>query len=541
MLDGVPLNDPVNPSRNYDFAHLTLDGLERIEVLRGPQSPLYGSDALGGAVSILTSRGQGRPRLSLRAAGGTFATFDAGLDLRGSRGAFHYAFALSRSRTGGISAASPAYPGNEEEDAYRNTTLAGRVGAAFKNGTEIDFVVRGVDSRTDIDNFGGPFGDDPNHRQDYGSYLARVQGRFLLAGGRWEQKAGASLIRSERRDENPSDPAHPFDSERGRYASALARFDWQNNLFVHTAHTLTFGADLEEEAGETEYRSESAFGPYESLFPRRRAGRAGFYLQDRMKVGDWLFAAAGLRFDRHSRAGDSLTYRVAPAIFIGRTGTKIKATLGTGFKSPSLYQLYAPGTAWGPIGNSALKAERSLGWDAGIEQSLWGDAARLSLSYFRIALENLIDFDYAFGYVNIGQTRMRGIEASAEARPNADFGLRLSYTRLEARDLSGGAALPRRPKDRISLSAQYAFAKDWDAGISAVLTGPRPDRDYVSWPAREVTLPGYTLLGAHLSFFPRPGLQIFIRLDNILDARYETVYGYGSPGFSSHAGLKLSI
>jgi vitamin B12 transporter len=541
MLDGVPLNDPINPSRSFDLAHLTLDGVERIEVLRGPQSPLYGSDALGGAINILTARGRGRPRLGLRLAGGTYHTLEGGLDLQGSSGVFHYAFALSRSSTNGISAASSSYPGNTENDAYRNTTLSGRFGAGFNGGAEIDLVIRGVSSRADIDNFGGQFGDDPNNVQDYSSYLVRVQGRVLLAGGRWEQKIGFSAVRSERKNENPADPDHPFDTERGRFQSSLVRVDWQNNLFVHSTQTLTFGADLERETGESEYFSESLWGPSESLFPRRRADRAGVYFQDQIKIGGRFFGTAGLRYDRHGRAGEALTFRLAPAYLIERTGTKLKATIGTGFKAPSLFQLYAPATAWGPIGNPNLEPERSLGWDAGFEQPLWTGAVSFGLSYFRNELKNLIDFDYALGYVNVGRSRMEGIEATAEARPDESFVVRLSYTRLDARDLTHDLPLPRRPKDRLTACVQWAFAGRWDAGLSAIYTGPRRDRDYTSWPAGEVTLKGFLLLGANVSFDLKTGFQVFARLDNILDARYETVFGYGSPGFTATAGLRLVI
>jgi vitamin B12 transporter len=126
-------------------------------------------------------------------------------------------------------------------------------------------------------------------------------------------------------------------------------------------------------------------------------------------------------------------------------------------------------------------------------------------------------------------------------RPDENFLARLSYTRLDARDRTHEAPLPRRPKDTLALNIQMAFAKKWDAGLTAVYTGVRPDRDYASWPVRDVTLAGYALLGANLAFNPTPGLQIFARLENILNARYETVFGYGTPGFSAQGGLRLSI
>lgn len=538
-VDGLPVNDPVNPSRSFDFAHLTLDGVERIEILRGPQSPLYGSDAVAGAVHVLTARGSGRPRLSLRAAAGTHRALEGGLGLRGSSGPFHFALGLSRSTTDGISAASAAYPGNAEPDGYRNTTFSGRLGAAFKNGPEFDLVFRAVSARTELDNFGGAWGDDPNHVQDYASGLARLQGRFLAAGGRWEQKIALSLAWSNRTNDNPADPLHPGESESGRFRGSRQKAEWQHNLFLGRTQTLTLGLDAERETADSEYRSASSWGASESLFPRRSAGRVGVFVQDQVKVGGVFFAAAGLRLDRHDRAGGSLTFRLAPAVYFERTGTKLRATVGTGFKAPSLYQLYAPATSWGPVGNSSLKSERSLGWDAGFEQAFWGGAAEFSLVYFRTDLQNLADFDFSRGYVNIGRARTRGVELSAEARVEKGPDLKLSYTRLEALDLETGAPLPRRPKDKLAADLAWAFASRWEAGISAVFTGPRPDRDYTAWPAAEATLQSFLLLGARVSFDLGSGVRAFLRLDNILGARAETVFGYGAPGFTAAGGFRL--
>ena len=538
-LDGLPANDPANPSRSFDFAHLSLDGVERVEILRGPQSPLYGSDAVAGAVNILTARGSGRPRLSLRAAAGSHRTLEGSVGLRGASGPVHFAFGLSRSTTDGISAASSAFPGNAEKDAYRNTTFSGRLGAAFEDGLELDLIVRTVSARTELDNFGGPYGDDPNHVQDYASGLARLQGRFLAARGRWEQKVALSLAWSDRTTDNPDDPLHPGESESGRFRGVRQKAEWQHNLFLNRTHTLTLGLDAEREAADSAYRSLSSWGESESFFPRRSAGRVGAFVQDRVKIGGVFFAAAGARYDEHDRAGGSLTFRLAPAILLERTGTKLKATVGTGFKAPSLYQLYAPATSWGPVGNSGLKPERSLGWDAGFEQTFGEWAVALGLVYFRTDFQNLVDFDFGRGYVNVGRARTRGIEVSAEARIENGPELRLSYTRLEALDLGTGAPLPRRPKDKVSADLAWAFAARWDAGFSAVYAGPRPDRDYTAWPAAAVTLDGFLLLGARASFDLGAGVQAFLRLDNILSARAETVFGYGAPGFTAVGGFRL--
>jgi vitamin B12 transporter len=541
LLDGVELNDPMNPSRSFDFAHLGLDNVERVEVLRGPQSTLYGSDALGGVVNILTRRGEGPPRLSLTAQGGSYGTLSSGLDFGGSTGAFHYSLGLSQYGTRGFSASSSAYPGNVERDGYRNLSLAGRAGLVLKSGLEADLLVRAVSAKTDLDNFGGSGGDDPNNTQRYDALVLRGQARALFAGGRWEQKLGLSYVRSTRDHDNPVDALHPFDAEKGSYQSDRAAVDWQNNVFLASSQTLTFGADISREQGESQYTSWSAYGPYDSPFPRRTADQAGIYVQDQLRIADRFFATVDARLDRHSRAGTALTYRLAPAYFIEATQTRIKATLGTGFKSPSLYQLYAPGTFWGPIGNAALKPEESLGWDAGVEQLFLGGALTAGATYFQDDFRNLIDFDFSRGYINIGRARTRGVEIFAEAKSATGILGRVSYTSLGAKDLDRGTALLRRPNTRLTARIDIPFPGRFAAGVAAAYTGARHDKDFSGWEARDVVLAPYVLLDASLSYRLSAETRLFLRLDNILDAKYETVYGYGTARFSITGGVKLGL
>jgi len=288
-----------------------------------------------------------------------------------------YSLGLSYARTTGFSAASDRYAGNSERDGYRNLTLSGRFGLALRKDINLDVTVRSVSARTAIDNFGGPYGDDPNSRQDYGSTLARVQARGLFLNSRWEQKLSVSWTRSDRRLVNLPDGSHPLESENGTYGGQLIKLDWQNNFFLGPSQILTAGAELGREEGRSDYISEGSAGAYESSFPSQRAGAAGFYIQDQWKVRGSIFLAAGARLDIHSRTGTALTFRLAPAWVIEATGTKFKATLGTGFKSPSLYQLFAPPTAWGPVGNIGLRPERVTGWDAGIEQDIVRDRLRV--------------------------------------------------------------------------------------------------------------------------------------------------------------------
>jgi len=541
MMDGVELNDPITPSRSYDLAHLVLDNIERIEILRGPQSTLYGSDAIGGVVNIITKKGLGKPRFSLSSYGGSFRTFSTAAGIQGSTERIHYSLGLSHLSTQGISAASIAYPGNEEKDGYQNTTFSGRLGFSPLDNLEIDLVLRSINAKADIDNFGGAYGDDPNHTQDYHSLFLKGQLRTLLFKNRWEQKLSISLVHNDRQHENLPDASHPFDSEEGHFKSKMLKIDWQNNLFLHEANTLTIGVDHQQEQGDSEYHSEGQWGPYSSLFPLKQASITGLYLQDQIRLAHRFFATAGVRLDSHSLFGLAFTYRLAPAYFIEKSGTKLKATLGTGFKSPSLYQLYAPATSFGPIGNEDLKPEKSLSWDLGIEQFLLDERVFLGITYFHNDYKDLIDFDYLQGYLNIRKAESKGAELYLQADPADKLRIRASYTRLESKDKETGTPLLRRPKHKFTTNINFLFVERMNINLSLIHLGKREDLDFSVWPAARATLPGYSLLNASVSYNLNPQAQIFFRLDNVLDVRYENIFGYGTPGFSALGGLKLDF
>ncbi len=540
LLDGVALNDPINPSRSADLAHIYFNNIDRVEILRGPQSPLYGSDALAGIVNIITKRGQGPARWTLGMSGGSYGTYSGQAGVSGSTERVDYSLGASGFTSRGISAASARRPGNSEKDGYRNLTLSGRFGVSLRKNLGLEVVGRAVGARTDIDNFGGAYGDDPNNRQDYRSLFLKTQVRGLFLENRWEQKLALAVTDSRRTHDNPTDTLHPLESETGDFRGRLLSLDWQNNFFVGASNTLTAGLELRQERGKSRYDYVYAGMSSPSPFPLQKAETAGFYVQDSLRLADRLFATAGVRYDHHSRAGDALTYRLAPAFIIRETGTKLRASLATGFKAPSLYQLYAPSTIYGPIGNRELRPEKVTGWDAGIDQS-WDDGRwRASLTYFRNDFRNLIDFSFVEGYVNIGRALSRGVEAEVEVSPLEGLSLSARLTHLDARDTDTGERLLRRPRNTMSLLAHCDLLGRWRASLVYDYAGNRRDFDYTAFSSVPVVLSPYSLLNGVLSYLAAPGLQVFARVDNALNARYEMVSGYGTPGLSLQMGVRLS-
>jgi vitamin B12 transporter len=541
MIDGVELNDPITPSRTCDLAHLSLDSVERIEILRGPQSTLYGSDAMAGVINIITKKGDGKPEIHFSSFGGSHRTFSGTAGITGSMEKAHYSLWASTMQSQGVSAANALLEGNSEADGYKNLSLAGRIGYQISENMDIDFSIRSLQTKTDIDNYGGAFGDDPNNIQKYDSFYLKGQIRGLFLQNRWEQKLFISSVRYDRENDNPADELHPFDSDWSWFKSRFWKVDWQHNLFLHKANTLTLGVCHREEQGESEFHSESMWGSNSSPFPLKRAYDTGIYFQDRLRLAEQFFLTAGLRFDAHSQSGRITTYRFAPAYFIKKTGTKLKATYGTGFKSPSLYQLYAPGTTWGPIGNENLKPEEAVSWDAGIEQTFLEGNLLISATYFSSELGNLIDFDYTLGYVNIARAASKGTEISLQASPQDNLLLSASYTRTEAKDKDKKVALLRRPKDKFIAKLSCSYHDKGNLVFSLIYTGKREDMSWEGMTSTRVHMSPFTLFNAAASYEILPNIQLFLRLDNILDKQYEIVKGYGTPGLSAFGGIQAQF
>jgi len=541
MIDGVEVNDPITPARTYDFSHLRVEGIERVEILRGPQSTLYGSDAMAGVINIITKKGQGKPQFHLSSLGGSYGTFSGTAGLTGSMERLHYSFWASSLTSQGFSAANAALEGNTEADGYKNLSLSARADYEISDNIDLDFSARFIDTKSDIDNYGSAFGDDPNNIQTYDSlYLkGHIQGLFLK--NRWEQKLSISHVNSNRETDNPTDEQHPFDADRSHYKSRLYKLDWQNNLFLHKSNTLTFGAEYQQEQGESNYHSESVWGPSTSFFPLKKAHNTGVYIQDQMRLAGVFFMTAGIRLDSHSQSGRSTTYRIAPAFFIQQTNTKLKATYGTGFKSPSLYQLYAPGNVWGPIGNENLKPEETTSWDLGIEQDLWDGKVRLGGTYFSSSFENLIDYDYTQGYINITKASSKGAEFLFEFLPTEFLSFSASYSHIVAKDQNTGETLLRRPKDKFTANLNFRFLAKGRFVLSLIHLGTRDDQEWIDWISTRVQMDPFTLLNAVGSYDIRPNIQLFLRLDNILDHQYELIKGYGTPGLSAYGGFKIQL
>jgi vitamin B12 transporter len=535
LIDGVEMNDPISAGRSFDFANLTTDNIDRIEILRGPQSTLYGSDAIGGVINIITKTGEGKPDGFFSVEGGSLKSFREAGGFYGGNKRIRYSLGFSRQDTDGISAAGEKY-GNTEKDGYGNTSVSGKLGITPAHNLNVDVIFRRIDAKADLDNNGGIGGDDPNSTTSSTEHYFRTQARLLLFHNIWDQKIGFSLTNNSRAYKNDVDAAHPNDSNQSSYDGNIYKFDWQNNFNIHRTNILTAGLETEEEKGKSDYYSMSAYGPYSSIFKEKTARTNGYYLQDQVKLwGSW-FTTLGVRLDDHSRFGTESTYHIASAYVFEKSGTKIKGSYGTGFKAPSLYQLYST------YGDQNLKPEESTGWDAGIEQSFICERLTIDATYFNNNFENLVEFNSAtYRYTNVAKAKTRGIEFSASIHASETLIFRGSYTFTDAKDKETGLDLLRRARNKAGFDANYRFMGKGNINFNLIRVGKRADISYSSHPASRVETAGYVLANVAGSYDLTKHFQVIGRVNNLLNRDYEEVVGFGTPGVSAFGGIKVSF
>lgn len=515
MIDGVEVNDPGGIGTSFDFVHLNVTGIERIEVLRGPQSTLYGSDAMAGVINIITKKGAGEPSSYLSAEVGSYETWRLGAGLQGSTNRFHYAFDLSSHHTDGFSAFDEK-DGFSERDGYENYTLSGRVGADLNEAISLDGVIRYTQADADYDTFDGTFAPTEEGRTETEQLFLRLAGRAVALDGVWEQTLGVSKT-FHWRDfvDTPGVDDSVFDGE-------ILAFDWQNNIYMES-QTFTLGLDWQEDETDTSGNPEEDFTT------------VGYYLQDTISPVEPWNTTLGIRLDDHSEFGTEVTYRAVTLYEIASSDTTLKGSWGTGFKAPSLFQLFASG----PLvdGNPDLDPQTSEGWDVGFEQRLLDDTLRFGATYFDIVYEDLIDFVFGTAdspgtYRNASEAESTGVEVFAAVQPAKDIELRVDYTYLDNDDKSDRDTFElRRPEHQVSATLGYRVTDKLDLTLYGVYVDERRDLG-------NVELENYTLVNIAAGYDVSDMLEGYVRVENLLDEDYQELSTFGTSGIGAYVGLK---
>ncbi len=524
LVDGIDVSDTASTSGTFDFAHLLTSGVERVEVLRGPQSGLYGSDAIGGVINVITRSGSGPFKAEASAEGGAFETNNESADVSGQAGGLHYSIDLAHDHSGAtpVTPLDLLAPGERRiDDYYDNRTASTKLGLDLGKGLDAGFAGRATQTmlRFTGDDF-STFPAFPAPQQSSSrtqQYYARGYLHLSLFGGRFDQTVG--LAYSSDRREELSWPAPEPDIQHG----SRTKFDWRGDVKLAPGETVTLGAEHEEER-------------YLSPITASTGITSG-YAQLQSILGD-LSDAANVRYDTNSRFGDKATFRVAPSYLVRQAGLQLKGSYGTGFKAPSLDELFHSYPAFGFFANPNLRPESSQGWDIGFEEHLAGGKVSFGATYFHNQIHDLIDENPSFtSLTNVGRARTYGVESFAAYAPMRTLTLKVDYTYTKAWDEDADRELLRRPRHKFSVQADWRPTPRLQLSGTLVRVGPWIDanRDF-SVP--RLIAPGYTLVNVGASYDLTRNLAVYGRATNLGGARYENPTGFLGPSRGVFAGLR---
>lgn len=558
LRDGVPLNDSSEPNGAFNFGNELLGDVERIEVVRGPVSAVYGTAAIGGVVNLITRRA---PRDRAFApygelAGGTQRTLRGTLGAGGTVGAFDYGITGQSLSTEGHNATAPRIWTNQgERDGLRAAAVTARAGVtlgettpeAILGATRIEGLLRWRENSFGLDDIPQ---DDPNYSGDDRAWFGYLRSETALFGGAWTTGLRLSASQDRRRYVNLPDAGNPGTAD-DLYRGDRTGLAWDNTLRLPsgglvTDASLTFGAGWDREAAES-----AAGSPFFRTTVDARQEATYGYLGAQARLFERLDVTAALRLDEAGDYGTEATWRLGAVLALPEISSRLRASGGTAFKAPSLYQRFGViGSFF--RGNPDLEAERSTSWEAGIETDLtrW---ATVSAMYFDNRIRDLINFDPTYStLVNVDRARIRGGEFSLTLRPTDWLSMTGAWTVTEARDTETNTPLPRRPRNVASLNARIAPEVGW-FGVprsrlviapELLYVGASPEGAYARYADDGQALPtagknpeGW-LFNLTASLPVTTQLTAFVEVRNIGNTRYEPANAFVVPGRSAILGMR---
>lgn len=532
IIDGVEINDPSGGSE-YDFGNLLAADIERIEVLRGPQSALYGSDAIGGVINIITKKGRGPTTASLSVDGGSLQTGQMSANVRGGDDGYHFSLGGTGFTTNGESIA-PKSEGNDEEDGYRNQTYYAKFGVSPLENLEIELFGRYVKSTVETDPGGVIEGIrrpvDGDSKAETRQRTGRVQVKYSLFDGAWEHIVSAGY--NDDKADSFTNGAVTFeaDGEKTIY-DYQTNFNFETPAVAGATHSLTFLAEQEDESQVTR----SAFGG--SDLDITNYGYVGEY---RVGLWDRLFLSGSVRHDNNDFFEDETTFRMTAA-YHEETGTRSwHASYGTGVKNPTLSELFGFGPDFIP--NPDLKPEKSRGWDVGVEQSFLNDRLTVDVTYFNNRIKDLIQGFGNFADNVHGTSKIDGVEVTAKARIIEGLTFAGQFTYTDGED-ANRIELVRRARRLASANFAYEFLggrAKLDLGID--YNGEQKDFQFAADFSRtNVTLDDFVLVNVAASYRLLEGVEVFGRIENLFDEDYQEILGYSSLDTGAFVGVRTTI
>ena len=553
MMNGLPLEDPSSPNGAANISNISLSDVERIEVVRGPQSGLYGSQAIGGVINIITKSGKGAPSGSVSIEGGTLGTLNSRGSLSGAFGDTSYYLSAAHEMTDGSDITPARLRGSQgkEKDGSHSTTLSGNLGHRFSENVKGSVFAQFVDSSVDIDEDGSDAFYNATYENRNDTYDQQkvivsgdLAGRFF--DGKWRPKLTGGYLHQQGQNKDAPDANGSIYSNDVTFASETVHAAFDNTYDLLDWNTLSFGGSYRHD----EYRARGFrdFGGGYVINERSDADADSYavYAGENLNFADQVFLNINLRYDMPEDFGNRFSYTIAPAYYIPETDTRFTLSYGTGFKAPSLYQLhgFSVNTYGVFVGNPNLKPETSRGWDVGIAQGFDGGRIMTGVTWFQTQIDNPI-VTYYPSFV-LSTTRndpgflAKGVEAYLSFDVIENVSARIDYTYTLLKTDSYQSAFARRPRHKIGFTANWqplpgtSLATDiqW---IDPYRDIPRDGYGFYVNPAP------YTVVNISGSQKLTDSVTLTARVNNLLDRKYEPAHGFLAPGIEALAGITVAF
>ena len=503
VQDGVVVNDPSSFGNGFNFANFDTSDIERIEVLRGAQSTLYGSDAIGGVINIVTKDGGEGFGLSGYAEAGSFGTFRGSATVRGGNERFSGRLTISGTTVDGFSSADEAN-GNTENDGFENFTLAAKGRFQPVETFKLEAVARYQNSENEFDSFsGGPVdGDEVGNSEE----LTLAAFAYLtLLDGKLENRASVTYYQNERLNLNAGTPT--FDATGDRLS-----YEYQATLRVIDNLAVVAGFEFDEQSSEVAV----GFGGNQNIDTTSVFGLV------QITPTEFLTLDAGLRYDDVNAFGSETTFSLSGALKVPGTDTVIRGSYAEGFRAPTA----------GELGfNPDLFAEFSTGWDIGVSQSFFDGDLNVQATYFDQSIDDLIAFDLSiFSFLNVQEYDTSGVEVGVKWKASEQFTVDATYTYLDAFNVSTTLAAGNQPDNKFSAEVTYLPNDRLTISGGVLFNGDEIDGATV--------LDSFTLVNVRARYQLTDNVEVFGRVENALDEDYQDNLGFGTAPLSAFGGIR---
>ncbi len=543
MIDGIEINDPSNTDGRIDLSHLYIGDVERIEVLHGPQSTLYGSDAIGAVIQIFTKKGSGKTAMSGTLEGGSFNTYNEYAYLSGATQQLSYTVNVQHTDTDGTSALSSEFRqpnGVLDDDGNEGLNVSSRLVYDLTEVLQIDFSGRYTKTDNDLDLNNSYVLDDSDSNNTTEQVILGLNTRLNLFDGRTEHRFGINYTDIDRRDRDDYDPVNSMDYTRASNKGKKLKFDLQNDVYLAEAHILTLGMEVEKDKIDANLNSEWDTGQLTSSVDADMRNKA-VYLQDQFTAVNNLSGTAGIRYDDNEDFGGKTTWRLALSWNLPASSTRLMGSWATGFKAPTLTQLYGVSvSSFGQFtGNPDLDPETSKGWELGFEQALERIRTQFGATYYRNDIEDLITSNDTFTTnINRDEVKTYGVETFLKTEFSSRLNARLSFSYTRAVDQQTNQDLLRRPLRKAVLNLGYTPRDDLTVTTEGILIGKRYDIDPTNY--ARISRGSYFVANLASSYEINRHWELIGRVENLLDRDYEEPAGFQQPGRGVYVGVKAS-